>query len=86
LPGVIKEISKVSRDADHLDHGKGRSLVSVLSMLRLQYRSGQTDAPGVHYWTTACHHLRAQASLHDRPAAAITRWEHEHVLEAVQSR
>jgi hypothetical protein len=36
LPGVIKEICKVYREmrVDQLDHGKGRSLVWVLSMLR----------------------------------------------------
>jgi hypothetical protein len=36
LPGVIKEICAVYRPMrkDELDHGKGRSLVWVLSMLR----------------------------------------------------
>jgi hypothetical protein len=36
LPGVIKEICAVYRlmRRDELDHGKGRSLVWVLSMLR----------------------------------------------------
>ena len=31
-------------------------------------------------------HLRDQASLHHGQGARITRWEHEHVLETVQSR
>ena len=31
-------------------------------------------------------HLRAQSAVHDGPERRITRWEHEHVLEAVQQR
>lgn len=30
--------------------------------------------------------LRAEAPMHNRPRAPRHRWEHEHVLEAVQER
>ena len=38
------------------------------------------------YWTTACQELFAQIPVHDRARAADSRWEHEHLLEAVQRR
>jgi transposase len=38
------------------------------------------------YWTTACTHCPLKARCTTGPERRITRWEHEHVLEAVQQR
>ena len=38
------------------------------------------------YWTERLPGLRHQGSLHHGKERRITRWEHEHVLEAVQRR
>src|SRR5262245_14307707 len=38
------------------------------------------------YWTTACPHCPLKAQCTKGPERRITRWEHEHVLEAVQQR
>ena len=55
---------------------------------RLTYRyTNEEDGKTLRrYWTTACPDLPAQTAMHDRPERRITRWEHEHVLEAVQQR
>ena len=39
-----------------------------------------------HYWTTAARPARSNLSARRAPQRRITRWEHEHVLEAVQQR
>jgi transposase len=39
-----------------------------------------------HYWTTACPHCPLKSQCTKAPQRRITRWEHEHVLEAVQQR
>jgi Transposase DDE domain len=39
-----------------------------------------------HYWTTACRHCPLKAQCAKEPERRIKRWEHEHVLEAVQQR
>src|SRR6202140_3142745 len=39
-----------------------------------------------HYWTTACRHCLLKSQCTKGPERRITRWEHEHVLEAVQQR
>ena len=39
-----------------------------------------------HYWTTACPHCPLKAQCTKEPERRIKRWEHEHVLEAVQQR
>ena len=38
------------------------------------------------YWTTACHTCAIKARCTTGTERRITRWEHEHVLEAVQRR
>ena len=38
------------------------------------------------YWTTACPRCRLKSRCTTGPERRITRWEHEHVLEAVQRR
>jgi hypothetical protein len=38
------------------------------------------------YWTTACPHCPLKARCTTGPERRITRWEHEHLLEAVQER
>jgi transposase len=39
-----------------------------------------------HYWTTACRHCPLKSQCAKEPERRIKRWEHEHVLEAVQQR
>jgi transposase len=39
-----------------------------------------------HYWTGACRHCPLKAQCAKEPVRRIKRWEHEHVLEAVQQR
>jgi len=38
------------------------------------------------YWTNACHACALKAQCTKGPQRRITRWEHEHVVEAVQTR
>ena len=38
------------------------------------------------YWTNACHTCALKAQCTKGPQRRITRWEHEHVVEAVQTR
>ena len=38
------------------------------------------------YWTTACHNCALKRSCTPSKERRITRWDHEHVLEAVQRR
>ncbi len=39
-----------------------------------------------HYWTTACRHCPLKSQCAKANERCIKRWEHEHVLEAVQQR
>ena len=39
-----------------------------------------------HYWTTACPTCPLKSQCTPASLRRITRWEHEHVLEAVQQR
>jgi transposase len=39
-----------------------------------------------HYWTTACRHCPLKSQCAKEPERRIKRWEHEHMLEAVQQR
>src|SRR4051812_31289261 len=39
-----------------------------------------------HYWTSACRHCPLKAQCAKDPERRIKRWEHKHVLEAVQER
>jgi hypothetical protein len=38
------------------------------------------------YWTTACQNCSLKSQCTTGPQRRITRWEHEHLLEAVQHR
>jgi hypothetical protein len=38
------------------------------------------------YWTTACQNCSLKSQCTTGPERRITRWEHEHLLEAVQQR
>jgi len=38
------------------------------------------------YWTTACQNCALKSQCTTGPERRITRWEHEHLLEAVQQR
>jgi transposase len=38
------------------------------------------------YWTNACHTCTLKVQCTKGPQRRITRWEHEHVVEAVQTR
>jgi Transposase DDE domain len=41
---------------------------------------------GRRYWTTACQDCSLKSQCTTGPERRITRWEHEHLLEAVQQR
>lgn len=53
---------------------------------RLTYRyTNEEDGKTLrHYWTTACADCPIKAQCTTGPERRIKRWEHEHVLEAVQ--
>ena len=55
---------------------------------RLTYRyTNEEDGKALRrYWTTACSCCPLKARCTTGPERRITRWEHEHVLEAVQQR
>jgi transposase len=55
---------------------------------RLKYRySNEEDGKELRrYWTTACSNCRLKPHCTTGPERRITRWEYEHVLEAVQQR
>lgn len=55
---------------------------------RLPYRYTNEEAGKVlrRYWTTACHDCSLKPQCTTGPERRITRWEHEHLLEAVQER
>ena len=55
---------------------------------RLTYRyTNEEDGKALRrYWTTACSSCPLKARCTTGPERRITRWEHEHVLEAVQQR
>ena len=55
---------------------------------RLTWRM-ETEERGLtfhRYWTTACERCRLKAQCTPSPMRRVTRWEHEHVLEAAQRR
>lgn len=54
----------------------------------LTYRfSSEEDGKALRrYWTTACEHCPLKSKCTTGPERRISRWEHEHVLEAVQER
>jgi transposase len=55
---------------------------------RLSYRyTNEEDGKMLRrYWTTACPNCSLKAQCTTGPQRRITRWEHEHLLEAVQQR
>ena len=56
---------------------------------RLKYSLSPHEEDGKmlrRYWTTACRSCAIKAQCTTGPERRITRWEHEHVLEAVQQR
>jgi len=55
---------------------------------RLTYRYTNEEDGKVlrRYWTTACPECPLKSQCTEGPERRITRWEHEHVLEAVQQR
>jgi transposase len=55
---------------------------------RLTYRYTNEEEGKVlrRYWTTACPECPLKSQCTKAPERRITRWEHEHVLEAVQQR
>jgi transposase len=55
---------------------------------RLSYRYTNEEDGKIlrRYWTTACPNCSLKAQCTTGPQRRITRWEHEHLLEAVQQR
>jgi Transposase DDE domain len=55
---------------------------------RLPYRYTNEEAGKMlrRYWTTACQNCSLKRQCTTGPERRITRWEHEHLLEAVQQR
>jgi transposase len=55
---------------------------------KLTYRYTNEEAGKTlrHYWATVCPHCPLKSQCTPAPQRRITRWEHEHVLEAVQQR
>ena len=55
---------------------------------RLPYRNTNEEAGKVlrRYWTTACPKCSLKSQCTTGPEPRITRWEHEHLLEAVPQR
>jgi hypothetical protein len=55
---------------------------------RLQYRfTNEEDGKRLRrYWTTACQNCSLKSQCTTGPERGIPRWEHEHLLEAVQQR
>jgi transposase len=55
---------------------------------KLSYRYTNEEAGKTlrRYWTTACPHCPLKSECTTGPERRITRWEHEHLLEAVQKR
>ena len=55
---------------------------------RLPYRYTNEEDGNIlrRYWTTACQGCSLKSQCTTGPERRITRWEHEHLLEAVQQR
>jgi hypothetical protein len=54
--------------------------------LTYRYTSEEDGKALRRYWTTACSNCPIKAGCTTAPQRRIARWEHEHVLEAVQQR
>jgi transposase len=55
-------------------------------MLTYRYTNEESGRTLRHYWTTACRHCPLKSQCAKANERRIKRWEHEHVLEAVQQR
>jgi hypothetical protein len=54
--------------------------------LSYRYTNEENGRTLRHYWTGACRHCALKSQCAKEPERRIKRWEHEHVLEAVQQR
>src|SRR3974390_2937682 len=54
--------------------------------LTYRYTNVENDRTLRHYWTGACRQCPLKSQCAKEPERRIKRWEHEHVLEAVQER
>jgi transposase len=54
--------------------------------LTYRYTNQENGRTLRHYWTGACRHCPLKAQCAKEPVRRIKRWEHEHLLEAVQQR
>ena len=54
--------------------------------LTYRYTNEESGRTLRHYWTTACPRCPLKSKCTNGPERRIKRWEHEHVLEAVQQR
>ena len=54
--------------------------------LTYRYTNEESGRTLRHYWTTACPQCPLKSQCTNGPERRIKRWEHEHVLEAVQQR
>jgi Transposase DDE domain len=54
--------------------------------LTYRYTNEESGRTLRHYWTGACHHCPLKSQCAKANERRIKRWEHEHVLEAVQQR
>ena len=54
--------------------------------LKYYYSNEENGQKLRHYWTNACRHCALKHRCTTGVQRRITRWEHEHVLEAVQKR
>ncbi len=54
--------------------------------LKYHYTNEENGQKLRRYWTNACHHCALKPRCTTGMQRRITRWEHEHVLEAVQKR
>ena len=55
-------------------------------LLRYYFTAEEHGRKLRHYWTNACRTCELKSRCTTAPQRRITRWEHEHVLEAVQRR
>jgi transposase len=69
-------------------HCAGKDVYRCPAGQELNYRFTTTEAGKVlhRYWTTVCGQCALKPQCTTGPQRRITRWEHEHVLEAVQDR
>ena len=64
----------------------GRLSLSSWEQLPYRFTSEEDGKQLRRYWTTACQTCSLKSQCTTGPERRITRWEHEHLLEAVQQR